>query len=331
MQTATSLPTAAIRSPIGVQPGLVNGAGAPQATPTEAAGVAVSLSPEALAVLQGALSPQAATDAARAEAAAINPMPAIAAGSPIGADAIFELYGQVDINGDGDPDGPAGAVNPDAVQDPTGNPLAAAEDASAAQDEEDPTGNGLSPEEQAEVAELRSRDAEVRAHEAAHMAAGGGLAGGASFTYQTGPDGKRYAVGGEVSINTSGGNTPEETLSRAQRIRAAALAPADPSGQDRAVAAMAGQMEAQARVQLARERMEEIEEMQGGEAENEDAAPVSGAEGPVGEDATDAPRTLAGFDFGSAAQANLFGLPESQGSPVQGPIDAQDRVFTLFG
>ncbi|MEQ9335590.1 MAG: putative metalloprotease CJM1_0395 family protein, partial [Miltoncostaeaceae bacterium] len=32
---------------------------------------------------------------------------------------------------------------------------------------------------------------------APHAAAGGQYAGAPSFTYQTGPDGKRYAVGGE--------------------------------------------------------------------------------------------------------------------------------------
>ena len=81
------------------------------------------------------------------------------------------------------------------------------------------------------VSELKARDRVVRTHEMAHMAAGAGIVTrGASFTYQTGPDGQRYAVGGEVGINTSPGRTPEETLAKSDRIRAAALAPADPSG-----------------------------------------------------------------------------------------------------
>lgn len=106
----------------------------------------------------------------------------------------------------------------------------------------------LSEGEQEVVRELSARDAEVRAHEAAHLAAGGGLTqGGATFSYQTGPDGKRYAVGGEVSIDTSPGKTPSETIQRAQQIRAAALAPAEPSPQDRSVAASASRMEASAR------------------------------------------------------------------------------------
>lgn len=114
----------------------------------------------------------------------------------------------------------------------------------------------LSREEAAEVAELKKIDSKVRQHEMAHMAAGGGLVtSGASYTYQKGPDGVNYAVGGEVGIDTSSGRTPEETIARAQRIRAAALAPADPSGQDRAVAAKATQMEQEARGELAQQAM----------------------------------------------------------------------------
>lgn len=113
-------------------------------------------------------------------------------------------------------------------------------------------GEGLSEAELKIVSELKARDRVVRAHEMAHMAAGAGIVTrGASFTYQTGPDGQRYAVGGEVGINTSPGRTPEETLAKADRIRAAALAPADPSGQDLRVAAEATQMAAEARQELA--------------------------------------------------------------------------------
>lgn len=110
---------------------------------------------------------------------------------------------------------------------------------------------GLSVEEAAQVAKLKQVDRQVRQHELAHLAAAGGMAtSGASFTYQKGPDGVNYAVGGEVGIDTSPGKTPEETIRRAQAIRAAALAPADPSGQDRSVAAQATQMEQQARIEL---------------------------------------------------------------------------------
>jgi hypothetical protein len=115
----------------------------------------------------------------------------------------------------------------------------------------------LSAADRRRVEELKSTDRAVRAHETAHMAAGGNLVtSGASYSYETGPDGQRYAVAGEVGIDTSKGRTPEETLARAAQIRAAALAPADPSSQDRAVAAAAAQMATEARAEIARANME---------------------------------------------------------------------------
>ncbi|HRF11552.1 MAG TPA: putative metalloprotease CJM1_0395 family protein [Candidatus Accumulibacter phosphatis] len=112
----------------------------------------------------------------------------------------------------------------------------------------------LSEADQQRLRALQQRDREVRAHEMAHVAAGGSLIrSGASFTYESGPDGQRYAIGGEVGIDTSPGRTPAETLAKADQIRAAALAPADPSGQDRQVAAMATRMAMQASMDLATE------------------------------------------------------------------------------
>lgn len=109
-----------------------------------------------------------------------------------------------------------------------------------------PNGKPLDDKTRRLISELRSIDARVRAHEAAHQAAAGGLAGAASFTYTTGPDGRRYAVGGEVPISGGGGRTPDEIIANARRVRAAALAPADPSAQDLRVAAAAAQTEMQA-------------------------------------------------------------------------------------
>ncbi len=108
------------------------------------------------------------------------------------------------------------------------------------------------------IAQLKSRDREVRAHEAAHLAAAGQHArGGASYSYQTGPDGRQYAIGGEVSIDTSAiPNDPEATLAKAQQIQRAALAPAEPSAQDIAVAGQASQMAIQARKEIAEARLE---------------------------------------------------------------------------
>jgi hypothetical protein len=104
----------------------------------------------------------------------------------------------------------------------------------------------------AEIDKLEQTDLEVRAHEAAHMAAAGGLAsGGPHFIYKRGPNGKLYAVGGEVRIQVSGGPTPEVTIARARQVRAAALAPGNPSPEDLAVAAQASAMEAAAQTETA--------------------------------------------------------------------------------
>lgn len=111
----------------------------------------------------------------------------------------------------------------------------------------------LSKEEKKQVEELTSRDREVRTHEEAHRAAAGALfRGGPHYDYQTGPDGRRYAVGGRVQIDTSPGKTPEETIKKAQQVQRSALAPAEPSSTDRSVAAKAAKMEADARAEMAR-------------------------------------------------------------------------------
>jgi hypothetical protein len=120
------------------------------------------------------------------------------------------------------------------------------------------TGAGdLSPEQKREVEQLKKRDQEVKAHERAHMAAGSGVViGGANYEYQRGPDGKMYAVGGEVKIDTSRENEPAQTIRKMQQVKRAALAPAQPSAQDRRVAAQASQVEAEARIELAKANAE---------------------------------------------------------------------------
>jgi len=111
----------------------------------------------------------------------------------------------------------------------------------------------LTPSEKQVVSELQARDTEVKAHEAAHQAAGAGLAGGASFSYEKGPDGKMYAIGGEVPISFKEGKNPKETIANARQVKAAALAPANPSPQDYAVANTATMMELKAQQQLQKE------------------------------------------------------------------------------
>ncbi|MDK9716398.1 MAG: putative metalloprotease CJM1_0395 family protein [Trichlorobacter sp.] len=102
------------------------------------------------------------------------------------------------------------------------------------------------PAIQAQVAKLKQTEEKVKAHEAAHKAVGGNLASSASYSYTRGPDGRSYITGGEVQIDMSDGRTPQETISRMQQVIRAALAPSDPSGQDRSVAAAAASRMAEA-------------------------------------------------------------------------------------
>ena len=136
----------------------------------------------------------------------------------------------------------------------------------------------LTDEEQEVVDELKATDREVRAHEQAHLAAAGPYAkGGPTYTYEEGPDGQQYAVGGEVAIDTAPvSGDPEATVQKARIIRAAALAPAEPSAQDRAVAAAATKMEAQA--------LQELREQQStGDDGNEDEPYIANQQEAIGE------------------------------------------------
>ncbi|HDZ5109942.1 TPA: hypothetical protein RTH37_000384 [Campylobacter jejuni] len=128
----------------------------------------------------------------------------------------------------------------------------------------------LSQKEVQQVRELQSIDRNVKAHEAAHQAAGGGLAGAASFSYTRGPDNQMYATAGEVPISMQKGNTPEETIANARQIAAAAMAPANPSPQDYKVAANAAKMEFEAKAEAMKLKAEENKEKEEENKEKEE-------------------------------------------------------------
>lgn len=110
----------------------------------------------------------------------------------------------------------------------------------------------LSEEQKKVIEQLEARDRTVRDHEQAHVRAGGQyILSGPNYTYAHGPDGRSYAIGGEVRIDTSPvPGDPAATLEKARQIRQAALAPAEPSSQDLAVAALADALEAAAQAEL---------------------------------------------------------------------------------
>lgn len=113
----------------------------------------------------------------------------------------------------------------------------------------------LTDDQQRQVEKLKERDKEVKTHEQAHLSAAGGLnASAPTFTYQTGPDGKQYAIGGEVSISFTPTGDPQKDLQAAEAMKSAALAPADPSSQDRSVAQAADKMIVQAQQEILQEK-----------------------------------------------------------------------------
>lgn len=110
------------------------------------------------------------------------------------------------------------------------------------------------------IQELKLRDQEVRAHEQAHAVRGGATTGAPSYEFQIGPDGKKYAVGGEVSVDLSPvAGDPKATIAKMEQVHAAALAPNEPSTQDIKVAARATEIKLQAQLELASLKKEQEE------------------------------------------------------------------------
>jgi len=173
------------------------------------------------------------------------------------------------------PGGTAAAARTQAISkpEPASAQKAEAEPSKPAQASEE-----LSEEEQRQVQKLKQADAKVRAHEQAHSSAGGSHAGGPSYEFTTGPDGKRYATSGEVQIDTTPvkGN-PEATVRKMDTVIRAALAPSDPSSQDLAVARQAQATRAQAQIEASKKREAERNGNNEGSdsAENPDAAEKS--------------------------------------------------------
>jgi len=169
-------------------------------------------------------------------------------------------------------------------------------------------GKEMSLEDAQMVDELVARDREVRTHEQAHAAVGGQYAGAPTYTFQRGPDGQNYAVGGEVSIDTSEiPGDPRATMEKMRTVVAAANAPAEPSGQDRKVASQASAKINEAAAELV--KMEEEERV-----EQQEKAAEASKESESGE-ATDA---MKGDDS----------RPEANRSPESRAADSDEPELT---
>lgn len=133
--------------------------------------------------------------------------------------------------------------------------------------------------EQREISELQARDQEVRTHEQAHATVGGRYAGAPSYEYQQGPDGKRYAVGGEVQIDLAPiPGDPAATIQKMQQVKAAALAPAEPSAADRSVASTAQQRLIAAQAELIASKAPQAQQNETRLADNDNKQQLQDAE-----------------------------------------------------
>ena len=173
------------------------------------------------------------------------------------------------------------------------------------------------------VQQLVARDREVRAHEAAHAAAGGSyVTSGPSFIFQKGPNGRSYAIGGEVSIDASKvSNNPEATLRKSEVVRRAALAPAQPSPQDFRVAAKVAQTAAQARIEIAVLKAEEAERVL--QERNETVEQLSNDESSIDSATSDSQSTESNTT--DSKQANNVAT-----IPLFDDSDVANSTFSLF-
>ena len=139
---------------------------------------------------------------------------------------------------------------------PQSKQSSAEEKSPKAEPREDSQPNSETAQQAKELQELKQRYQEVRVHEQAHAAAGGRYAGAPSYQYERGSDGKSYAVAGEVQIDVSEvKGDPQATIDKMAIVKRAALAPAEPSSADRAIASEATQKAAAARAELAQQQL----------------------------------------------------------------------------
>ena len=204
-----------------------------------------------------------------------------------------------------------------------------AQDESAGkQDAKDRQQEQQEKQEATEIEQLKARDQEVRVHEQAHAATGGQYAGAPRYEYTTGPDNKRYVTDGEVSIDVSEEKTPEETLQKMEQVRAAALAPAEPSSQDLKVAAEASQKATEARSEIAKAQAdnpttaESITE----QTPTDSVDTVSGIETITESEINTGPRIGAAADEVLDSASNPANAISSKGLEANAPDAMQTRI-----
>ncbi|QIJ04604.1 hypothetical protein GII14_10880 [Shewanella chilikensis] len=168
-----------------------------------------------------------------------------------------------------------------------------------------------------EIDSLMKRDTQVRSHEQAHAAVGGIHAGQPAFEFEKGPDGKRYAVEGEVQIDVSVVNgDPLATMAKMKQVYAAAMAPVDPSVADIRVAAEAMRKYNQAREEAGTQRLAAA-------PKSELSQNLMGAVDPAAE------KSAACFDPKAGDSANFpIGLSRLMGAIAQQSTALNEQTFS---
>ncbi len=95
---------------------------------------------------------------------------------------------------------------------------------------------------------FKSIDANIRSHEQAHSSLTNTTTP-IQYTYQVGPDGKLYATGGHVRIDTSIPNDPKAASAKLDQIKKSATANGDMSSADGTIAIQANLMKMKLQIQ----------------------------------------------------------------------------------
>ena len=195
---------------------------------------------------------------------------------------------------------------------------------------------GQETAEQRELTELKKRDAEVKAHEAAHAAVGGQLASAPSYSFEVGPDGQQYAVAGEVQIDLSPvPGDPQATIIKMQQVKSAALAPAEPSAADRQVAAEAARRITEAQAELAKEYAQ-VNEPPAADGDYDALAAFSEMTGRLDFDELSAepkPNSAVSVDQDTqdrASSRSRFSPPESRSLEMNSAMQLRNEVIAGF-
>lgn len=196
----------------------------------------------------------------------------------------------------------------------------------------------LEREKQQIISELSKRDQEVRTHEQAHASVGGRYASAPSYEMTEGPDGREYATGGHVNIDTSPvADDPEATLDKSQIVERAALAPAQPSDQDLKVASEARAMGNQARVDIRErdylERTEALEETdetdEADSAEQDEETQLFADDGEEEQLPSAMYKEPKSFSFGLSFPQTFVGADEDKVAGLSPAQQLKDRFDTL--